>query len=179
VVGLRAVIRIDGLPIPKGNVKAFVMKSGKAMVHHASNDLKGWELRIATEAQSEREKMTSHLTSRSINWARPQIMEAPMKVMLDFVMLRPKSYPKTKWRPCTKRPDIDKLARAALDALTGIFFNDDSQVIDMTVTKRFTFPGESPGLIVRVQSMDLADEKEYWAANQVNFDVTRNESEVK
>jgi Holliday junction resolvase RusA-like endonuclease len=37
----------------------------------------------------------------------------------------------------TAPPDIDKLARAVLDALTGIVYDDDSQVIELQATKRF------------------------------------------
>jgi len=35
------------------------------------------------------------------------------------------------------RPDIDKLSRAVLDALTGIVFSDDAQVADLQAHKFF------------------------------------------
>jgi crossover junction endodeoxyribonuclease RusA len=37
-------------------------------------------------------------------------------------------------------PDVDKLARCALDALTGVVFKDDSQVTRLTVGKSFGEP---------------------------------------
>jgi len=36
--------------------------------------------------------------------------------------------------PCV-RPDVDKLARALLDALTGVAYEDDGQVVKLTVQK--------------------------------------------
>ena len=36
--------------------------------------------------------------------------------------------------PCV-RPDVDKLARALLDALTGVAYEDDGQVVALTVRK--------------------------------------------
>lgn len=36
----------------------------------------------------------------------------------------------------TRRPDVDKLARAVLDALTGIVYHDDSQVVRLNAIKR-------------------------------------------
>ena len=38
--------------------------------------------------------------------------------------------------PCV-RPDVDKLARALLDALTGVAYEDDGQVVTLTVRKRY------------------------------------------
>jgi crossover junction endodeoxyribonuclease RusA len=40
----------------------------------------------------------------------------------------------------TTKPDIDKLQRAALDALTGVLFEDDSQVVSVICTKDFGSP---------------------------------------
>ena len=43
------------------------------------------------------------------------------------------------WRPV--RPDIDKLARAVLDALTGIVWVDDDQVVELVCRKRWWVEG--------------------------------------
>ena len=43
------------------------------------------------------------------------------------------------WRPA--RPDIDKLARAVLDALTGIVWVDDDQVVELVCRKRWWVEG--------------------------------------
>ncbi|MCP4549492.1 MAG: RusA family crossover junction endodeoxyribonuclease [bacterium] len=41
--------------------------------------------------------------------------------------------------------DLDKLLRAIGDALEGVLLNDDSQIVSITASKRFTVAGEIPG----------------------------------
>jgi Holliday junction resolvase RusA-like endonuclease len=50
-------------------------------------------------------------------------------------------------------PDVDKLARAALDALTGVAYEDDSQVVELRVRKRYA-SGE-PWTEIRVRRCDV------------------------
>ena len=59
-----------------------------------------------------------------------------VEVDIVFYMPKPASAPK-KWVPMVKRPDIDKLGRAVLDALTDVVFEDDSQVTDLLLHKRY------------------------------------------
>jgi len=65
---------------------------------------------------------------------------------LAFVFQRPKSAPHARVVPCI-RPDIDKLARAVLDALTGVLYVDDCQVTrHPDVRKRY---GPEDGVRIR------------------------------
>ena len=66
------------------------------------------------------------------------VLTGPVEVLLHFELARPKSA--RRLLPSTK-PDLDKLARAVLDALTGVVFKDDAQVVDLRVTKRYGTPG--------------------------------------
>ena len=43
------------------------------------------------------------------------------------------------WPEC--RPDLNKLSRACLDALTGIVWRDDSQVVRLEAEKEYGVPG--------------------------------------
>lgn len=63
-------------------------------------------------------------------------------------MPRPKSAPKTKTLAAVKRPDIDKLARAILDALTDVWLRDDSHVVELCATKRLALVDEQPGVTI-------------------------------
>lgn len=38
----------------------------------------------------------------------------------------------------TKKPDCDNIAKIILDALNGIAYHDDSQVVELTVEKRYS-----------------------------------------
>jgi Holliday junction resolvase RusA-like endonuclease len=69
----------------------------------------------------------------------------PASVYLTFIMPRPKSTPKIT-PPAVKRPDLDKLTRAVLDALTGVVWIDDSQVTNLTVEKHIAEPDEETGV---------------------------------
>ena len=95
-----------------------------------------------------------------------------VSVTLDFLLPRPKGHLGTGRNagvlresapvdPLSK-PDLDKLARAVLDALTGIAWVDDAQVTDLVAAKRFSPRPDQAGVHVRVdhrpQRRDAAKE---------------------
>jgi Holliday junction resolvase RusA-like endonuclease len=63
----------------------------------------------------------------------------PVRVALTFVFERPKSAPASRTRP-TVKPDYDKLARSTTDAMTGILWVDDAQVVDAELHKIYGAP---------------------------------------
>ena len=66
---------------------------------------------------------------------RPQ--DGPVALTLAFSMPRGK----TVTRPfATVAPDLDKLCRAVLDALTGVAYLDDCQVTDLRAVKGYGDP---------------------------------------
>jgi Holliday junction resolvase RusA-like endonuclease len=65
-------------------------------------------------------------------------------VVLEFGMPRPKT---VKRELPTVKPDLDKLTRALLDALTGRVWKDDAQVVRLVVDKAYS---ERPGVEIRV-----------------------------
>lgn len=85
-------------------------------------------------------------------WRGPQMLGA-VSVDLEFVMPRPASTPKRSTPPAIKRPDIDKLTRACLDAIgsAGVYA-DDSQVTTVRATKRLAEIGEAPGCRIVVDT---------------------------
>lgn len=78
-----------------------------------------------------------------------------VRVHLRFVLPRPKATPKTlPTPPAVKRNgDIDKLARAVLDALTGPVLVDDSLVVELNCRKRIAELGEEPRVVITVQAL--------------------------
>lgn len=74
-------------------------------------------------------------------------MGGPVHVELTFFIRRPKSHMNTKGGLLSSAPlmpigrnsgDVDKLARAAFDAMTEVVFNDDSQVVNLGVIKCYS-----------------------------------------
>jgi crossover junction endodeoxyribonuclease RusA len=78
-------------------------------------------------------------------------LDGPLRVVVDFVMPRPAATPKRSTPPAIKRPDVDKLARAVLDALSEVIWRDDSQIVDLHVRKRLAQVDEQPGALIRIQ----------------------------
>lgn len=72
----------------------------------------------------------------SLRALKPEFIFRPraVSVSLGFLLRRPKSV--SREHP-TVPPDVDKLVRAVLDSLTGTVYEDDAQVTDMHVTKRY------------------------------------------
>lgn len=50
-----------------------------------------------------------------------------------------------------KKPDVDKMSRAIMDALTGIVWRDDAQVVAKLVTKDYA---PKPGVEVVIETLD-------------------------
>ena len=71
-----------------------------------------------------------------------QPSEKPIKATLVFGFEPPKSISKKKREELlntkyTKKPDVDNLVKAILDALNGIAYKDDSQIFDTRVIKHY------------------------------------------
>lgn len=86
--------------------------------------------------------------------AGARIIDGPVDVRLTAYLRIPKSASKKLraamlaniQRP-TKKPDNDNLAKLALDALNGVCWHDDVQVVDLTVRK---FWSDEPRLVVEI-----------------------------
>ena len=86
--------------------------------------------------------------------AGAHIIDGPVDVRLTAYLRIPKSASKKLraamlaniQRP-TKKPDSDNLAKLALDALNGVCWHDDVQVVDLTVRK---FWSDEPRLVVEI-----------------------------
>ena len=92
--------------------------------------------------------------------------ERPVRLKLFFFRARPQHHFNTKnglkdsapvWPISKNSGDVDKLARAILDALTGTVYVDDSQVVRLTVGKYFASFDEPEGVEVEVE-IDHEDE---------------------
>lgn len=64
-----------------------------------------------------------------------------VEVVIDLVFARPKSHLRksgvAKGAPSVPRPDIDNCAKAVLDALNGVAWEDDAQVRRLVVEKSY------------------------------------------
>ena len=82
-------------------------------------------------------------------WEHGQL-EGPVKTRFLFLLPRKKSV-KREFPVSRYDGDADKLVRAILDAMTGIVYGDDSQVVDITASKRYA-DNSSPGVWIYVSA---------------------------
>ena len=71
--------------------------------------------------------------------------EGAIKIKIDIYHKIPKSYTKKRVSDIregkelpTKKPDIDNIVKIILDALNGLAYKDDTQVIELNVKKYYT-----------------------------------------
>jgi crossover junction endodeoxyribonuclease RusA len=115
-------------------------------VRDSSKYTKPWQTRVAQVARS---KMPAVLFPKG----------AAVKLSLSFVVVRPKAQHVAgdRSRPLKagfeyalplSTPDALKMARAVEDALTGIAYDDDAQIVEELIWKTY---GEAPGVRVVVE----------------------------
>ena len=84
------------------------------------------------------------------------LLSGPLKLTLTFYAPRPKGHSGKKGLKATApaypitRPDVLKLARAVEDALTGVVWGDDSQVVNEVLFKRY---GEPARVEIEIEGM--------------------------
>ena len=109
---------VYGLPAPQGSKRAFVRNGRANLVEVAGESLTIWRHSVTAAARKVIEVE-----------AWEPIREGPIEVHVLFWLPRPKSRQVDVWH--ATRPDIDKLARATLDALTASFIAIDDNAATM------------------------------------------------
>lgn len=125
---------VAGHPVQQGSMNAFVVAGKARVVHKNPSGLQLWRSAIADEA---RKRFASVSTDA-------------VAITAAFVLQRPKSHPKGREKAHITAPDIDKLGRSVLDAMSGVVYADDRQVNSLTLTKRYAMLHEQTGVLVTV-----------------------------
>ncbi len=113
-----------GKPQPQGSSR-MVPTPGGPRITSDNPKLHGWRKQLGWAAKDAQR-------SRALGFYAQE--GVPVRVEFVFYLAAPVKMPKGRRGPTTK-PDIDKLCRAGCDALTGILWNDDGQVIELTARK--------------------------------------------
>ena len=123
-------IWISGKATPQGSKKAFVINN-RAVLVDASGGNKEWRKKV-TDAVKAHEQYIRY--------------KGAVNVKMSFYMEKAKS---NKTGFMMQKPDIDKLARSVLDALTDSeIIEDDSRVVHLTCSK--TWAEEQPGVLITI-----------------------------
>lgn len=131
--------QVFGQPVPQGSKRtvpikrgdgSFVQKNGRPLVRVAPDNprLPQWRQEVAYAARQVYDG---------------ELLEGPIVLDLIFDRPRPKGHsgarglkPSAPAHPTT-RPDTLKLARAVEDALTGVLWQDDAQIVEHRLRKRY------------------------------------------
>lgn len=125
-----------GDPKPQGSKRAIMPKHGTqpVVIESAGTALKDWRRAMTDAAREAR--------------GEADCIDAPVAVSLAFRCRMPGS---PRWAWPAVPPDLDKLARAALDSLTAArVIRDDARVVQLHVTKTYETASSPPGLICKV-----------------------------
>jgi crossover junction endodeoxyribonuclease RusA len=122
---------VEGNPVPQGSFRHV----GNGRIISANPKLNAWLDTIATQIAQQ---------------THQRLIEAPIRLQLVFTLPRPKSVSKALRAVPTVKPDLDKLTRAVMDAISLERYcqviKDDSLVTDLHAAKRYadhTPPGVS------------------------------------
>jgi Holliday junction resolvase RusA-like endonuclease len=121
---------VEGVPIPQGSKTAMVV-NGRAVMFEANKKHKAWREHVKATIGSLESPSTQPVRVELVFW-----FERPKTVKREFMSVK---------------PDIDKLSRSVLDALTGAVLKDDSQVVILNARKEY---GDKPGVLIRVMEID-------------------------
>lgn len=144
---------VRGAPIPQGSVTAHATrrKDGSlfAAVHYPSGSkLHGWRRAISVAARAE---WGDEMTYNAIRLKLHYYMKRPLSHYRTVDMLLRRGYGEVHHENV---PDLDKLVRATLDALTDVVYADDKQVIEIHAHKLYVPGFEYPeGLAVSIHAM--------------------------
>jgi crossover junction endodeoxyribonuclease RusA len=129
-----------GRPAPQGSKKSI----GQNRFIEASKFLPAWRSAVRVAAETA-------VTLGS--WDR---VSGPVELEVMFYLDRPSTISRTKRLYPIVPPDLDKLARSCLDPLTGLIYDDDSQVIRLLAWKTYA-DTRTPGAFIRVAELSQSD----------------------
>lgn len=131
------VLFVAGRPAPQGSKRHL----GNGVLIESSKYVKPWRADIRDALIAE--------------WGNRPPITGEVHLNLEFVLPRPQSLSKRKpTPPAIKRPDWDKLSRAACDAITSAqVYKDDSQVTYAVVAKRIAALEEKTGVWIHIREV--------------------------
>lgn len=141
---------VPGIPAPGGSKKGFAIKkggvyTGRVIITDAAGQRnKNWRAAVALAAQAQT--------------GEAGVLRGPLRVDFSFVMPRLKAHfhsgkakfgqlreDAPKWH--VSKPDRTKITRSTEDALKGVIYADDSQIVDGQTTKCY---GDQSGCLIKI-----------------------------
>lgn len=138
---MTVVFTVPGQPVGKGRPR--IGKVG----NHA---------RMFTPAKTVSYESTVALAAQQAMAGAP-LIHGPASAVLRLTLAIPASWSRKKQEQAragavlpTTKPDADNVVKAIFDAINGVVWRDDSQVVELTLTKVY---GSTPGVSVRIEEL--------------------------
>ncbi len=136
---------VPGIARTSGSKRSFINpNTGKPIITAANPKQKDWQASVGLFAKNK--------FGEEVPW------DGPLIATMEFIRLRPKGHYGTgrndgvlkDWaiskRP-TGKPDVLKLGRAVEDAMNGVIYIDDSQIVEEHLSKVY---GDTPGVDITI-----------------------------
>lgn len=155
---------VYGAPEPRGSKSAFVIYKDRQKKIPARRP--DGSIILAMPDDNPRSKAWMGKVERHarVRYKSPPVEDTALEVECTFFVSRPDGHYGTgrnlrmvrdsaPARPMV-RPDVDKLARGTLDALTGVLWKDDGQIVRLALDERYAIPrseqDDGQGVLIRV-----------------------------
>lgn len=110
------------------------------------------------KSTAKREKFIRMLFANAYHHSAP--LACPLEAVITAVYPIPKSVTKTRRADMMAgrispviRPDVDNVAKLVLDALNTIAYVDDSQIVKLIISKRYTYENELPHTLIELHPL--------------------------
>lgn len=145
---MKITFSVIGVPAPGGSKNAFPFKRADGTL--------GVRVTDAGKGNAEWKKVVAWTAKSLQGLGKPlhgiPLLSCPLRLSIEFIMPRGKT---VKRRFHTIAPDLSKLLRAAEDAMTGIVWIDDAQIVEHgPMRKRYAEAGEYTGARITVETLD-------------------------
>ena len=109
-------MKVYGVPIPKA--RARTVSNGRRTWSYTPSNTKGWEDAIILQCKAK---------------APGEPITGPLRIELYFSIPRVKAWPRS-----YPRGDVDNYVKSVKDALNGLFYVDDVQIISVFAAKSYS-----------------------------------------
>jgi Holliday junction resolvase RusA-like endonuclease len=123
---------------------------------------------VYTPTETRKYEMALRMTAERV-MARTKPLDGPLSVVVEALFPIPESWSRRQFDRAvagavlpTGRPDVDNILKM-LDALNGVVWNDDKQIVTASIRKRYS---NNPALVVKV-SKEVASGRLFDTADEV------------
>jgi len=131
------IVTVYGVPVAQGRPKFF--RRGDHVGAYDPKKSRNFKSGIRIQA----------LEQLSQGGTVPPLNEGPLSMQVHVYLPRPKTLPKRIIHHI-KRPDADNIAKGCKDALKGVVYKDDSQIVELLVRKSY---GDPPRVIIAIEEV--------------------------